>query len=153
MANEKLLIDLWSVNMNEVDTSDCTDVEDILSAVITYLSELPTVDAVPVKQLGNFGKLLHDYKGCPRGQIGRACGVTMEEELTAMDPIVDADGGKWIPVYADALYDFIEKFKKMVELPDCKKCFWNDQFAWHQCENCLGQARNNFLSKEDVRHG
>jgi hypothetical protein len=48
MANEKLLIDLWSVNMNEVDTSDCTDVEDILSAVATYLSELPTVDAAPV---------------------------------------------------------------------------------------------------------
>lgn len=48
MATEKLLIDLWSVNMNEVDTSDCTDVEDILSAVVTYLSELPTVDAVEV---------------------------------------------------------------------------------------------------------
>ena len=48
MENEKLLIDLWSVNMNEVDTSDCTDVEDILSAVISYLSELHTVDAVEV---------------------------------------------------------------------------------------------------------
>ena len=48
MANEKLLIDLWSINMEEVDTSDCTDIEDILSAVITYLSELPTVDAVEV---------------------------------------------------------------------------------------------------------
>lgn len=48
MAPEKLLIDLWGVNMNEVDTSDCTDVEDILSAVITYLSEQPTVDAVEV---------------------------------------------------------------------------------------------------------
>jgi hypothetical protein len=48
MATEKLLIDLWGVNMNEVDTSDCTDVEDILSAVITYLSEQPTVDAVEV---------------------------------------------------------------------------------------------------------
>ena len=48
MANEKQLIDLWSVNMNEVDTSDCTDVEDILSAVISYLSELHTVDAVEV---------------------------------------------------------------------------------------------------------
>lgn len=48
MANEKLLIDLWGVNMNEVDTSDCTDVEDILSAVITYLSEQPIVDAVEV---------------------------------------------------------------------------------------------------------
>ena len=49
MAPEKLLIDLRAVNMNEVDTSDCTDVEDILSAVMTYLSELPTVDAVEVK--------------------------------------------------------------------------------------------------------
>lgn len=48
MANEKRLIDLWGVNMDEVDTSDCTDVDDILSAVITYLSELPTVDAVEV---------------------------------------------------------------------------------------------------------
>ena len=46
--SEKLLIDLWSVNMDEVDISDCTDIEDILSAVITYLSELPTVDAVEV---------------------------------------------------------------------------------------------------------
>ena len=48
MATEKLLIDLWGVNMDEVDTSDCTDIEDILSAVITYLSEQPTVDAVEV---------------------------------------------------------------------------------------------------------
>ena len=48
METEKRLIDLWGVNMNEVDTSDCTDVEDILSAVITYLSEQPTVDAVEV---------------------------------------------------------------------------------------------------------
>lgn len=49
MATEKrLLIDLQGVNMDEVDTSDCTDVEDILSAVITYLSEQPVVDAVEV---------------------------------------------------------------------------------------------------------
>lgn len=48
MATEKLLIDLQTVNMDEVDTSDCTDVEDILSAVITYLSEQPIVDAVEV---------------------------------------------------------------------------------------------------------
>lgn len=48
MANEKLLIDLQNINMNEVDTYDCTDVEDILSAVITYLSEQPIVDAVEV---------------------------------------------------------------------------------------------------------
>lgn len=60
MATEKLLIDLLGVNMNEVDTSDCTDVEDILSAVITYLSEQPTVDAVEVVH-GRWIPTYHTY--------------------------------------------------------------------------------------------
>lgn len=42
---------------------------------------------------------------------------------------------------------------KMVEIPDCKKCFWEEQIAWHQCEQCLGGAKNNFLAKEEVHHG
>ena len=38
-----------------------------------------------------------------------------------------------------------------VEIPDCKKCAYNDGLAyWHQCEGCLGAARNNFLSKEEL---
>lgn len=41
---------------------------------------------------------------------------------------------------------------KMVEIPDCKKCFWNEQIAWHQCEQCFGGARNNFLAQEEVHH-
>lgn len=60
MATEKrLLIDLQGVNMDEVDTSDCTDVEDILSAVITYLSEQPVVDAVEVVH----GRWVDEFKG------------------------------------------------------------------------------------------
>ena len=62
MANEKLLIDLWGVNMNEVDTSDCTDVEDILSEVITYLSEQPIVDAVEVVRCKDC--VHYDGEGC-----------------------------------------------------------------------------------------
>lgn len=43
---------------------------------------------------------------------------------------------------------------KMVEIPDCKKCVYNDGIAyWHQCEHCLGEARNNFVAKEEVHHG
>ena len=43
---------------------------------------------------------------------------------------------------------------KMVEIPDCKKCAYNDGIAyWHQCEGCLGSARNNFLAKEEVHDG
>ena len=74
MATEKrLLIDLQGVNMDEVDTSDCTDVEDILSAVITYLSEQPVVDAVevvhgrwaakPVRKLNGKGRVVN-YCDC-----------------------------------------------------------------------------------------
>ena len=40
-----------------------------------------------------------------------------------------------------------------VEIPDCKKCFWNEHFAWNQCSHCLGEAENNFLAKEEVQYG
>lgn len=39
-----------------------------------------------------------------------------------------------------------------VEIPDCKKCIYYEGIAnWHQCENCIGQARNNFLAISEVR--
>lgn len=38
-----------------------------------------------------------------------------------------------------------------VEIPDCKKCAFNEGIAyWHQCERCIGQATNNFLAKEEI---
>lgn len=40
-----------------------------------------------------------------------------------------------------------------VEIPDCKKCAFNYTIAWHQCEHCLGEARNNFAPKEEANHG
>lgn len=40
----------------------------------------------------------------------------------------------------------------MVAVPDCKKCAYNYGLYWHQCEHCIGEARNNFLSKEEVDH-
>lgn len=41
-----------------------------------------------------------------------------------------------------------------VEIPDCKKCAFNEGIAyWHQCERCIGQATNNFVSKEEVHNG
>ena len=66
----KRLIDLLGINMEEVDTSDCTDVEDILSAVVTYLSELPTVDAVEVVRCGDCWA--YNQSDCPMsGSPGR----------------------------------------------------------------------------------
>jgi hypothetical protein len=39
------------------------------------------------------------------------------------------------------------------EIPDCKKCAFNYTIAWHQCEHCLGEAVNNFVPIEEVKHG
>ena len=66
-------------------------------------------------RLGAFGKLFVDYKGCPRGAMGRAC-VPIEEEVLLMSPIIDADNGKWIPVNADALYQLVEEYKQLKKL-------------------------------------
>jgi hypothetical protein len=64
------------------------------------------------KRLGSFGRLFVDYVGCPRGAMGRACGVTIEEEVLVMEPIRDVDGGEWIPVQADALRELVERYKE-----------------------------------------
>ena len=66
-------------------------------------------------RLGAFGKLFVDYKGCPRGAMGRAC-VPIEEEVLLMSPIIDVDNGKWIPVNADALYQLVEEYKQLKKL-------------------------------------
>lgn len=63
------------------------------------------------KRLGSFGMLFIDYKGCPRGAMGRAC-MPIEEEVLMMQPIRDVDGGEWIPVNADALREFVDRYKE-----------------------------------------
>jgi len=63
-------------------------------------------------RLGDFGKLFVDYKGCPRGQMGRAC-VPIEEEVLLMPPVIDVDYGKWIPVNAEALYQLVEEYEQL----------------------------------------
>lgn len=93
MATEKrLLIDLQGVNMEEVDTSDCTDVEDIISAVISYLSEQPVVDAVEVVHGRTGPSYMDEYFGewkdcleCGTDNIWpsnycRNCGAKMDAE-------------------------------------------------------------------------
>ena len=67
-----------------------------------------------LNRLGEFGKLFMYYEGCPRGAMGRAA-MPIEEEVLAMKPITDVDGGRWIPVNADALHELVEKYKQMEE--------------------------------------
>ncbi|MBR3796294.1 MAG: hypothetical protein IKK34_09770 [Clostridia bacterium] len=63
-----------------------------------------------MKRLGSFGKLFIEYRGCPRGAMGRAC-CPIEEEVLMMEPLFDVDGGEWIPVQADALREMVEHYK------------------------------------------
>lgn len=63
------------------------------------------------KRLGSFGMLFVDFKGSPRGAMGRAC-MPIEEEVLMMQPIRDVDGGEWIPVQADALRELVAKHKQ-----------------------------------------
>ena len=64
------------------------------------------------ERLGAFGRLFADYKGCPRGAVGRAC-CPIEEEVLMMQPIRDVDGGEWIPVNADALRELVDRYKEV----------------------------------------
>lgn len=52
-----------------------------------------------------------------------------------------------------SIYDKKLEEGKMVEIPDCTKCAFSQGIAyWHQCEKCLGEAKNNFVSISEVDH-
>lgn len=63
-------------------------------------------------RLGEFGKLFVDYRGCPHGALGRAC-LPIEEEVLQMSPLIDVDGGVWIPVNSDALHELVEEYRQL----------------------------------------
>ncbi len=70
------------------------------------------------RRLGEFGKLFLDYKGCPRGALGRAF-LPIEEEVLQMPPIIDVDGGEWIPVNSGALHQLVEEYKLLKNDLNC----------------------------------
>ena len=63
------------------------------------LADVPVVDAVSISRLGELGRLLIPYKGCPRGRLGEQ----VYNHLTKLDPIEDVDGNRWITVLEDDL--------------------------------------------------
>lgn len=62
-------------------------------------------------RLGEFGKLFVDYKGDPRGHMGRAGDLPIEDQVFLMGTLVDVDGGRWVPVQEDLLMELVEKAK------------------------------------------
>ena len=63
-------------------------------------------------RLGEFGKLFVDYRGCPRGAMGRSC-LPIEDEVLQMPAIIDVDGGVWIPVNSEALHELVDEYKQL----------------------------------------
>ena len=115
--------------------------------VVQMLDKRPTIAAVPLDRLGDFGKLFVDYEGCPRGAMGRAC-MPIEEEVLQMKPITDVDGGRWIPVNVDALMHLATEYVRLRDTPrypvvhahwiHCK----GKTNLWY-CSNCGAQIRYN----------
>lgn len=96
--------------------SELPDLRTMSTATIgKIIKECTTIDAVPLDRLGDFGKLFMDYEGCPRGAMGRMGGVPIEKEVLYMKPITDVDGGRWIPVNADALHDLVKKYASLLD--------------------------------------
>ena len=79
-------------------------------AVESDISQLERIQNLihAMDRLGEFGKLFVEYKGCPRGPMGRMAGVSLIDEALSMPEIVDVDGGRWIPVQADVLHDLCD---------------------------------------------
>ena len=82
----------------------------LLDDAKAYIEQLENT----LNRLGEFGKLFMDYEGCPRGAMGRAA-MPIEDEVLQMPQLEDVDGGKWIPVNADALHELVEKCKQLEE--------------------------------------
>lgn len=72
---------------------------------VADIDVLPRVDAVEVNRPGKLGRLMMPYKGCPRGHMG-ARGCSGEDfRAIELNPIVDVDGNRWVPVLEEDLCD------------------------------------------------
>ena len=102
---------------------------EVMVAIREIIENVSAIDAVPVDRLGDFGKLFMEYKGCPRGAMGRMGGTPIEEEVLYMKPITDVDGGRWVPVNADALQELVLEYKKRAPVVRCLKCVWRSEYG------------------------
>lgn len=65
-----------------------------------------------IQRQGKFGQLFVEYKGCPRGPMGRAF-CPLEDEVLSIPVIEDVDGGRWVPVNANALDELVNQYRTL----------------------------------------
>lgn len=130
--------------------------KDALRQMIRQLYEALADYEVAIQRLGLFGQLFVEYRGCPRGPMGRRAGP-LEDEVLYMPVIEDVDGGRWIPVNADALHELVNQYRalraqaerdgRLVALP-CKVGI----YAKTEMEAVL-RAKHEYNKTRPYRHG
>jgi hypothetical protein len=111
---------------------------------------LPRVEAVEVSQLGELGRLMMPYKGCPRGRMG-ARGVyggeenQTEFEVMALDAIEDIEGDRWVPVLAEDLNNLKVRLNNAVEVVHGRWIYEPVEFTYEKdikCSVCGSYAKH-----------
>ena len=84
MANENRLIDVMRIDLDDVDISDCTDVDDIFAKIEDLLDAQPIVDAVELPK-GKPGDYLEWDNGTGFRQIYYIYAVMICEDCMRYD--------------------------------------------------------------------
>lgn len=137
-----------SLDCDECKYKDVCNIENMDKVAPDALALIERLEAerdamkTTLDRLGDFGKLFADYKGCPRGAVGHMGGVPIQEEVLAMKPIMDVDGGRWIPVNADALHELVEKYTAL---------FDEDVVSVTRCKDCKNWGTGDSIETENVK--
>lgn len=79
----------------------------------------PNAYKTAIERQGEFGQFFLEYSGCPHGATGRmgpsggedaSHDELLIEEVLSRPVIEDVDGGRWIPVNADALHELVNAY-------------------------------------------
>lgn len=119
---------------------------------VADIDVLPRVDAVKVHRLGRLGRLMMPYKGRPRGHLGARGCFDGDFKVLELDPIIDVDGDRWIPVLEEDLRDMKARVDDtvklvhgrwenitggMITLGDCSECkVRQPMIGTNYCKNC-----------------
>lgn len=93
-----------------------------------------------IERMGQFGELFVEYKGDPRGPMGRAGGMSISEEAQTMPVITDVDGGRWRPVQEEVLQDLLKQFDYWKET--CFKAAYKKQELSKRAESAKKVIEN-----------
>lgn len=163
MATEKrmMCVDVFKKNLCHYCNTYMSDepCEPSECWVHDVIAQTDTVDAVEVSRLGELGKMMIPYLGCPRGMIGPRGedgeAKNRKFEILELDPITDIDGNRWVPVLDRDLSTLKDKAQNIVEVVhghntydhdsafECSVCGFSDFdtltadiHKYNYCPNC-----------------